>query len=508
MLVQKGGVILDQNKVRDATGFNPVFDMLFSDSSQLKVFTASSLKGFMLELNISDSDSIYKTNNKGGRFDNYVTSFILKYVVIAPNEYDPLTNYMGEKMNHKNHGQKAPETQRSFYEEAVMQQAIWVASATGDRDPICPSVANLSMFEHDASLELLNRQRNYLYNKGITNDVIEYLVKELEDPVNKDYKIGILTMPKVLNSTTLYDFRENNKSRKLVLQKAYSSAIAKLVRLFVDNSKTFHFDLHGGNVLVMGNTVDDVESMIIDFGNAFRFGENSQNEVDDLLNRCQNKSDPATRTEIEDLIKDCYTFSRDKYEKYFRLKSDAEKKKYIEEVLTKLLLIEEKITTLVHGSYYNQMSWLNDIDFYKLKRGAVYLDAFNLMKIEITAQGHTSSYFRKNSINLFHSKELLDSIPQAPQALQSLLQAPPQAPPQAPQTPQAPQAMPLIANVPKTTDRSKMICNIAGCFLTAAAAAAGLAAYYNTGGGKSKRRKTRKTRKLKRKNNKTKRRGT
>jgi hypothetical protein len=480
MLVQKGGVILDQNKVRDATGFNPVSDMLFSSSSQLKVFTASSLKGFMLELNVQPKHSKYLTQTKTNkRFSTPVESFILKYVVIAPSEYDPLTNYMGEKYNVQENGRKAPETQTSFYQEAVMQQAIWVASATGDRDPICPSVANLSMFEHDASLELLNMQKSYLFNKNITNDVIDYLIKELEDPDKQDYQIGILTMPKVLNSTTLYDFVEKKNKSKEVLQKTFSSAIAKLVRLFIDNSKTFHFDLHGGNVLVMNNTVRDVESMIIDFGNAFRFGENSQNEVNDLLKRCQNKSRPATRTKIENLINDCFTFSKNKYEKYFYEKSDDEKKDYIAEVLTKLLLIEQEITTLVYGKYYNQMSWLNYIDDLRLNRGAIYLDAFNLMKIDTTASGHTSSFFRKHSIDLDNT--LLTTIPQAPQA------------------------MPLIANVPKTTDdRSNMICNIAGCFLTAAAAAAGLAAYYNIGGGKSKRRKTRK---LKRKNRKTIRRG-
>jgi hypothetical protein len=88
---QRGGLKLKNSSKK---GFKAVYDMINSPSGSLKLLTYKSLKGFMIFLTVSDSDSEYLTLN-GTQFTKPVTSFILKFAVITPINDDTLPNYKG-----------------------------------------------------------------------------------------------------------------------------------------------------------------------------------------------------------------------------------------------------------------------------------------------------------------------------------------------------------------------------------------------------------------------------
>jgi tRNA A-37 threonylcarbamoyl transferase component Bud32 len=452
MFEQKGGVKLSDTSL---TGFTPIQQMLDSPDATLKVLTASSLKGFMLTLDVTEENSKYLTQDTKKNFTVPATSFILKYVVITDDAGETLSDYTsGSKVV-----RKASESANSFYNEAILQQEIWESSVQGNKEAICPPVANFSMFDHNSSIALLERQ-----NQKYQNPIIRYLLHEVKtiSPIrNGNYRIGILTMPKI-ESVTLYDFLDNNPDTALK-KKMYSSAIAKLVRLFVDSTKTFHFDLHGGNVLVM----DDGECIIIDFGNAFRFAENDKKEQDLLFQKCGS----GTRGQINNLLKDCHDFSEVKFDEYFRVYNRLEKIRYIESILEQLKIYERTITQFVYGKSYYQMSWLDDVS--KLDFNDIYLKAFNMLGIEAARpSSHNKRYYTKLREGNPITETLLTSLP-----------------------PAAPSAGPLISNVPKTSSGGEWVCKmVAGAAVCTFVAAKAFGFF----GGKSKRNKRKRTRKTKR----------
>jgi hypothetical protein len=470
MFQQKGGVKLTDTSL---TGFEPIQQMLDSPGAQVKVLTASSLKGFMLTLDVQRGNSKYLTQTKTDkRFKTEATSFILKYVVITADAGEPLLTYNGGSKPAK----KASESAESFYNEAILQQEVWETSVQTDKESICPPVANLSMFDHQRSIELLRRQNASYPN----NPVLDYLLKEVEGSTNNgDYTIGILTMPKI-KSETLYDFLDKHYSDVHLLEKMYSSAIAKLVRLFVDSTKTFHFDLHGGNVLVM----DDGECIIIDFGNAFRFAANNKEEQDSLFEKCAT----GTREQINALLNDCHTFSNTMFKEYFgffeekekdKHKDDVDKIRYIESVLSHLKYYEKKITDFVYGKPYFQMSWVNGVNDKGMDANEIYLNAFNMLGIKpVRDSSHTQKYYR----------ELRRGNPIENKVLTSL-------PPLAPRLVTPSPTRPLIANVPKTSNGGEWVCKmVAGAAVCTFVAGKAFGLF----GGKSKRNKRKRTHKTKR----------
>lgn len=454
MFQQKGGVKLSDTSL---TGFTPIQQMLDSPGATLKVLTASSLKGFMLTLDVQPENSKYLTQDTKKNFTIPATSFILKYVVITDDAGDTLSDYTsGSKVV-----QKASESANSFYNEAILQQEIWESSVQGNKKAICPPVANFSMFDHNSSIELLRRQ----FNK-YQNPILRYLHHEFVSPTikNGNYRIGILTMPKI-ESVTLYDFLD--KSDTALKKKMYSSAIAKLVRLFVDSTKTFHFDLHGGNVLVMY----DGECIIIDFGNAFRFAENDKEEQDLLFQKCGS----GTRGQINNLLKDCHDFSEVKFDEYFIVYTDIKKIQYIESILEQLKIYERTITQFVYGKSYYQMSWLDDVNKPGMNKDEIYLNAFDMLGIATDKPDHPQSYFDKLRRGNPITETLLTSLP-----------------------PAAPSAGPLISNVPKTSSGGEWVCSALGKCAFVAAAGVVAAKGFGLFGGKSKRNKRKRTRKTKR----------
>jgi len=310
MSKQKGGLKLKNSSKR---GFTPIYDMINSPSCSINLLTYKSLKGFMIYIDVSEDDSEY-FSIQGGKFTKLVTSFLLKFAVITPNNDEGLPTF-------KTIG-KSSESKKSYFEEAKLQQKIWKNSISGGRPEICPPVANFSLFENNDSIDLLA----FLQSKttGDVKEVLDYLFDCVN--VNKDYGIGVLTMPKVDNSITFGDFiyspsRSNfygitiNTETK---NDVFSSVASKIVRLFIDIG-VIHFDLHSGNALIFKTSDNQLNSLIIDFGRA----SDLNSGVDDEY---------LTETEKQDIIKEKNKF----YNKLFSMSLDspeAEKVKYCKEIL-------------------------------------------------------------------------------------------------------------------------------------------------------------------------------
>ena len=90
---QYGGL---KKKYPEKRGFKPVFDMINSPSAVITLLTYKSLKGFMICLDVSEEDSEYLTLS-GSKFIKPVTSFILKFAVIAQENDTSLPVYKDAK---------------------------------------------------------------------------------------------------------------------------------------------------------------------------------------------------------------------------------------------------------------------------------------------------------------------------------------------------------------------------------------------------------------------------
>ena len=259
---QSGGAKLRKDAI-GSPGFTPVYDMVIHESSKLSVLTTNSLKGFMINLTVDSTESKY-LNLRGTRFTNPVTNFILKFVILRGKEdFTDLDDYKGVY--------KSFETQESFFEEAKFQQDIWKRSIIGGRPAICPSVANLSMFDTINSANLI-----WFFLRKVkqepSSSVFNFL---LNNSKINGRGIGILTMPAITQSTTLHEFsklpdnsmffgKEISYKHELYV---VSVVFAQIVRLFIEIG-VIHFDLHSGNVMVYLTPDQKLKTALIDFGKA------------------------------------------------------------------------------------------------------------------------------------------------------------------------------------------------------------------------------------------------
>jgi hypothetical protein len=356
MTIQSGGLKL---KNPSKTGFTPIFDMINSSSSNLSLLTYKSLKGFMITLDVSKDDSEYLGLNSKYRFETPVTSFILKFAVTASRNDTRLPIYNGIN--------KSSESMDSYYEEATLQQTIWINSISGGRPEMCPPVANFSLFNNHDAISLCQ----FFQSKtaGDAKDIFDYLYNLMG--TNVDYGIGVIVMPKVENSTTFGDliYAPSARVSKQIKGEAYASVSAKIARLFVEIG-VIHFDLHSGNALVYFKPDNTVGSLIIDFGRA----SNIMNFKDDGY---------LTRAEKGQIIQ----IKNQYYDKILSMSDtapDNNKKKYMLSVLKYIADIDydknQKLFRLPTGSY--QMDWFEDYP-----TEIVPVKAFNILKQSITIEG-------------------------------------------------------------------------------------------------------------------------
>jgi hypothetical protein len=333
---QKGGAKLIHP---EKTGFSATFDMLKSEGSSLEILTFSSLYGFMFELIVDPSKTEYYTLDATGRLKTPITEFILKLVVTTPITIT-LPEYNGVK--------KASETPGNFLNEAKTQQSIWLNSISGGRPEICPAVANLSLFDNAQSHILIYWLFFIIGKNGINRpnevtDVLHYLLYILTKP---PCGIGVILMPKIMNSTTFTNFTRSSPSpREDEILEAISNILAQVVRLFIGNG-IIHTDLHKSNVLVY-RSAQKMKSEIIDFGRVIH--------VDDMP--------PNVKTDKANII-----------DNLFAITQAIDKQTFIENVMD---YIQSLIETKIASPKNAQMSWL--INFAKHNQ-QVYLQSFDILK--------------------------------------------------------------------------------------------------------------------------------
>ena len=146
----KGGVIQTNLDKKD---FTAILDMLIHGT--ISLLTANSLKGFMIQLDVPEQFSEFKTIYNG-RFTVPVVSYLLKFVIIHDKSTRPLKRPLPSlTLNNGRSIVKACETPTKFLNEATTQQHIWEESIVGGKEEICPSVANIAFFTGTKTDELL-----------------------------------------------------------------------------------------------------------------------------------------------------------------------------------------------------------------------------------------------------------------------------------------------------------------------------------------------------------------
>lgn len=374
---QNGGL---KKKHPEKKGFKPVFDMINSPSANITLLTYKSLKGFMIRLDVSEEDSEYLALS-GSRFTKLVTSFILKFAVIAKENDTDLPMYKDVE--------KSSESKNSFFDEAKLQQEIWIKSILGDRPQICPSVANFSLFDNDNSKLIIN----FLKQKhidGRAGEIFNYLLDCLNiTPVREPkYGIGILVMPNIENSMQLGDFLNLTVTPnpfdfygKMIgpqdIPSACSNVLSQIVRLFLMG--VIHFDLHSGNVLIYLSRKQQIKSFIIDFGRV----SNIMNGIEDEYLTIDEKNE--LKKKVEDNFNELTSLSSDARE--------VDKIYFIQNIIDDISDLDKKknqaIFTYSSPDKY-QMKWYLDYvtnNFPRVRETKVLIEAFDKLKRDFTTEG-------------------------------------------------------------------------------------------------------------------------
>jgi len=340
---KRGGFKLINTALR---GFEPVYQMMQSQQSRLTILTISSLKGYMLRLNVSPENSLYKELNKSGsRFGDTITNFILKYVVITPQANETLPSYSNID--------KESESAESFLTEANLQQYIWLRSIDGGKPAICPPVGNCFLFENNSSLNMCNYiQTSRNPADGQTKTLFQYFRNILIDP---QYGLGILMMPMLSNTVTFYQFLQLNPIRRpyqasMAYFQVAASILAQAIRLLLD-IKMLHLDLHMGNSLVSN---DGTSTWLIDFG-----------VVSNLMS---NKDDKfLTVSEKQSVIGYINNILQDRENVMFPKRSmspeDQEQNKlmFIERCVEYIKILDKNINSRYYNKQVCQISWAENI---------------------------------------------------------------------------------------------------------------------------------------------------
>ena len=386
-----GGATLNPDSdLSVADNFLPIVEMLQAGSSLLEEFIYSSLKGFMFKLTISDEDSVYKMNTiHDPRLRTPVTEYILKFVVISSTDTERLPLYVGLD----SHGvdrpyKKMTESKESFFNEAKMQMSIWRESLKGGYSPICPSVANFAIFENEDSKRLLW----YLKSKTVS-PVLQYLEDRIDS--NPIYQLGVLTMPSFTDSRTCGQIIDGPYS-PIEQRTTYVLMASQMLRLFI-KFKVLHEDLHLNNAL-MSNRFD--ECILIDFGRASEFQRNTN--ADEFCNKSEKRK----------MLSDSNTYFDELL--LISTKNNDIKRKFISDVLTRIVLSYEKPTlSRWVGEEFSQMEgWVGAIFDIARSDPSILVDICNDLyrKSATLGTGHLSldhtrvlDFYRMSDVDLFIS---------------------------------------------------------------------------------------------------------
>ena len=221
------------------SGFDPIRDMLENSTATLQLLSDYSLYGFIVELTIHADHSEYTTI-----YNQPITSFILKIVVTSPEKDRLLPAY--SRRNSDIDKIKRSESVSNFVNEARVQQQIWLQSIQHGKPEICPDVLDVFFFDYQNSKHLIRLFETVTLDDDISSSMLRYLKYEIFDKQKNPngYGIGLMVMPKVMNSITL-DSYDNKFPRNSTV---YSNVLAQIIRLFIVNG-IIHLDLHTNNIV-------------------------------------------------------------------------------------------------------------------------------------------------------------------------------------------------------------------------------------------------------------------
>jgi len=341
---------------REITDIERIRNMLNSPGSTIEMLTCGSAKGFMFEMTVDPAHSEF--SNPGGE---RITSFIVKLAVTSQQTDEELDDY--EPVNSGTPVGKSTESAESYFQEAKIQQDVWMTTVAGNRLPISPPIVLFSLFDNENGKNFLTFL-NYKVKKTKSVHTIKYLRRVLR---NTDYGFGMIIMSKVLHSDTFESFLDLPRNRQASFQdvqvtedlvhNVYAKLISKIVRLYIEVG-VIHFDLHLKNALIyrqMGNSLD---ASVIDYGRASDVKDNTTNDyLGPAEKRPLHAKSKALHTEVLNL---CHPT------KHAPPTSDA-KIKFISDVIDPLRQLEHAKSQQLYGdpnSYpYGryQFDWMEEI---------------------------------------------------------------------------------------------------------------------------------------------------
>ena len=341
---------------REITDIERIRNMLNSPGSTIEMLTCGSAKGFMFEMTVDPAHSEF--SNPGGE---RITSFIVKLAVTSQQTDEELDDY--EPVNSGTPVGKSTESAESYFQEAKIQQDVWMTTVAGNRLPISPPIVLFSLFDNENGKNFLTFL-NYKVKKTKSVHTIKYLRRVLR---NTDYGFGMIIMSKVLHSDTFESFLDLPRNRQASFQdvqvtedlvhNVYAKLISKIVRLYIEVG-VIHFDLHLKNALIyrqMGNSLD---ASVIDYGRASDVKDNTTNDyLGPAEKRPLHAKSKALHTEVLNL---CHPT------KHAPPTSDA-KIKFISDVIDPLRRLEHERSQQLYGNSESypygryQFDWMEEI---------------------------------------------------------------------------------------------------------------------------------------------------
>lgn len=267
---------LPQPQPREISDIERIRNMLNSPGSTIEMLTCGSAKGFMFEMTVDRAHSEF--SNPGGQ---RITSFIVKLAVTSRQNDEELDDYV--PVNHGTPVGKSTESEESYFQEAKIQQDVWMTTVAGNRLPISPPIVSFSLFDNENGKNFLTFL-NYKVKKPKSVHTVKYLRRVLQNP---RYGLGMIIMSKVLHSDTFESFLDLPRSRQASFQdvsvtedlvhNVYARLISKIVRLYIEVG-VIHFDLHLKNALIYRQGGNSLDASVIDYGRASDVKDATTNE--------------------------------------------------------------------------------------------------------------------------------------------------------------------------------------------------------------------------------------
>jgi len=392
--------------------------MLNSPGASIEMLTCGSAKGFMFEMTVLPENSAFYNPGAGERTAAPITSFIVKLAVTSQQNDEELDDYV--PINNGTPVGKSTETAESYFQEARLQQNVWMTTLAGNRVPISPPIVSFSLFDNQNGRSFLTFL-NYKVKKPKSVHTVNYLRTVLQNPAN--YGLGMIIMSKVLDSDTFENFLYNEQTSfqgvtvtDHVVDDVYAKLISKIVRLFIEVG-VIHFDLHMKNALIYLRSHHSLNAYIIDYGRASSVKDATTNEY---LGRSEKN---PLRKKSEDLHKQILDLCHGHGHGSQRAQtSDKEKIKFISNVIEPIRKLEHDKSQQLYGhpTHYSygryQFDWMEELQTMTTQMVTRHTDnsknarfntiavmAFdnlcNEMRVDVTSQAYALSTLRKNCID-------------------------------------------------------------------------------------------------------------